>query len=120
MCHNGGARYPTAFDSNTKWRVTSDTTFATNPNKPASGKNLYRFSSGHGGLYCSACHGSQHAEYPTLQANDKVYSVKSTGLRGKDRRMHRLPYHYPMHPEWRSARHARHWAELGHSAPSIC
>ncbi len=83
MCHNGGDRYPTTFDGTGNWRTTSDATFATNPNKPSSGKSLYRFSSGHGQLYCSACHGSQHGEYPTLQVNDNLYSKAIQGYTGK-------------------------------------
>lgn len=83
MCHTGGGRYLTTFDSTGNWRVTGDTTFATNPNKPASGKTLFRFSSGHGALYCSGCHGSQHAEYPTLQPNDNLYSTNLQAHTGK-------------------------------------
>ncbi len=37
---------------------------------------LYRMSKGHGGLYCSSCHGSPHAIYPTSQANDNVQSIR--------------------------------------------
>jgi len=40
---------------------------------PVNGSDLYRFSSGHGGVFCSGCHGSPHAEFPTLQPNDNVY-----------------------------------------------
>jgi hypothetical protein len=84
MCHNGGTRYPTTFDTGTgAWRVTTDATFATNPDKPLAGKSLYKVSTGHGGLYCAACHGSQHSEYPTLQANDNLYSTGLQGYAGK-------------------------------------
>jgi len=83
MCHNTSQRYLTTFDQNGQWRQTSDTTFATNPNQPLQGKSLYRFSSGHGNVYCSGCHGSQHAEYPTLQANDNVYSQLIQTYTGK-------------------------------------
>ena len=83
MCHNNSNRYMTAFTSPGQWRTTSDTTFATNQNTPLPGKQLYRFSSGHGAVYCSACHGSPHAEYPTLQANDNVYSTALQGHTGK-------------------------------------
>lgn len=83
MCHANGIRYATTFDANGVWRVSSDVTFASNPDKPAMGKSLFRFSTGHGGLYCSACHGSQHAEYPSLQANDNVYSTNMQGHTGK-------------------------------------
>ncbi|HTR26142.1 MAG TPA: hypothetical protein VMI10_19365 [Terriglobales bacterium] len=34
-------------------------------------------------MYCSACHGSPHAEYPTLQANDNVYPKKLQGYVAK-------------------------------------
>jgi hypothetical protein len=42
--------------------------FAENPGK------LYRHSSGHGGMACSACHGSPHAEWPAADplANDTI------------------------------------------------
>ena len=84
MCHNGGTRYGTTLDTATgTWRTTTDTTFATNANKPAVGKSLYKVSIGHGGLYCAGCHGSQHAEYPTLQANDNLYSTGVQGYTGK-------------------------------------
>ncbi len=43
---------------------------------------LYRFSSGHGGVYCQACHGSQHAIYPTLQPNDNIQSIMLQGKPG--------------------------------------
>lgn len=84
MCHNGGTRYTTTFDSGTgNWRLTNDPTFATMPNVPLPGKSLYRFSTGHGSMYCSSCHGSQHAEFPTLQPNDNVYSTDLQGYQGK-------------------------------------
>ena len=65
------------------WLETGDTRFATQMNVPMSGKNLYRYSQGHGTAYCSGCHGSPHAEYPTLQANDNVYSTTLQGHAGK-------------------------------------
>ena len=84
MCHNSGLRYPTAFVAVGAWRTTTDTRFATQPNVPVAGVSLYRFSrTGHGSLYCSTCHGSQHAEYPTAQPNDNVYSKNLQGHAGK-------------------------------------
>jgi hypothetical protein len=83
MCHNTSQRYTTTFDTNGQWRQTSDTTFATNDNVPIPGANLYRFSTGHGTVFCSACHGSPHAEFPTLQANDNVYSTALQGYAAK-------------------------------------
>lgn len=83
MCHNNSQRYTTTFTSNGNYRTTTDATFATNPNKPVAGKQLYRYSAGHGSVYCAACHGSPHAEYPTLQANDNLYSQSLQGHTGK-------------------------------------
>lgn len=45
---------------------------------------LYRVSNGHGGLFCQACHGSTHAEWPTANpnANDNVPSKQIQGHTG--------------------------------------
>jgi len=83
LCHQNSQRYLTAFDTSGNWRVVTDQTFATNQNVPILGSDLYRFSSGHGTVYCSACHGSPHAEYPTLQANDGVYPTQLQGYVAK-------------------------------------
>lgn len=83
MCHTNSVRYTTTFDTVNHWRVSTDSTFATNKDKPIPGTSLYRYSSGHGQLYCSGCHGSPHAEFPTLQANDNVYSQALQGHTGK-------------------------------------
>ena len=83
MCHMNGTRYTSTFDTNGAWRTSTDLTFATTPDKPSPGKSLFRFSTGHGGVYCSGCHGSQHAEYPSLQANDNAYSTNLQGHAGK-------------------------------------
>lgn len=79
LCHQNSQRYGTAFDNSGNWRTVTDDTFATNPNAPIAGSDLYRFSSGHGSVYCSACHGSPHAEFPTLQPNDNIYPQKLQG-----------------------------------------
>jgi len=46
------------------------------------GSNLYKDSTGHGGIQCEACHGSTHAEYPTSEANDNVQSRYLQGYEG--------------------------------------
>jgi hypothetical protein len=43
---------------------------------------LYRESKGHGGLYCSACHGSPHTIFPTREANDNLQSIRLQGHAG--------------------------------------
>jgi hypothetical protein len=81
-CHHDGKRETTALDSVGILRVVGDQRFATNPNKPATGFSLFRFSQGHGGLQCEACHGATHAEYPSVEANDNVQSIALQGYAG--------------------------------------
>ncbi len=77
--NNGQIRYATAFESDGSRRIAVNSTFATEPDVPAPGVSLYRFSSGHGGLQCSTCHGSPHAIYPTSEANDNLQSMMLQG-----------------------------------------
>ena len=63
-------------------RLPAEQTFATNPNTPAPGISLYRFSKGHGGLQCSACHGSTHAEFPSAWRNDNRQNEMLQGHAG--------------------------------------
>ncbi len=53
--------------------------FAEEPN------TLYRFSKGHGGVYCENCHGSTHAVWPNANAsaNDNVTALEIQGYPGK-------------------------------------
>ncbi len=50
---------------------------------------LYRFSKGHAGLFCEACHGSTHAEWPVQPAsgdfiaNDNMAAIQLQGHAGK-------------------------------------
>lgn len=91
-CHVGTAtnnpiRYTSAFDTPGHLRVPTDQTFATTPNTPPTGPpslnlSLYRFSIGHGGLQCSACHGSTHAEFPSSHLNDNVRNLALQGHAG--------------------------------------
>jgi len=80
-CHQDGKRYTEAvtdFATGTL-RAALDNRFATNLNKPVSGKSLYRFSTGHKGMQCSACHGSTHAIYPSIREED---NIQSKGVQG--------------------------------------
>lgn len=83
MCHHTSLRLTSTFDATGKWMQPTDQTFATNANAPIAGSNLYRFSKGHGGVFCSGCHNSPHAEFPTVQPNDNVYSKELQGHQGK-------------------------------------
>jgi len=80
-CHVGNAnnvgsnplRYTTAFTNYATggYRQPVDNTFATTTNIAWGNYSLYRYSTNHGKLYCSACHGSSHAEFPA-DRNDNV------------------------------------------------
>ena len=85
-CHTGTAtansgllRYTSVFTSSGATRTPTTATFASNPDTPAAGLSLYRFSTGHGGLQCEACHGSTHAEWPSSHANDNIQSTEVQG-----------------------------------------
>ena len=81
-CHHDGKRELSAIDPTTNTlRNAVDTRFATNPNTPAQGFSLYRFSTGHGKLQCEACHGATHAIYPAHQA-DNIASIQIQGHSG--------------------------------------
>ncbi len=78
--NNGQIRYATVFtDAVGTVRVPVDATFATTPNTPAAKLSLYRFSVGHGGLQCSGCHGSTHAEFASFVRNDNIESREIQG-----------------------------------------
>jgi hypothetical protein len=84
-CHNNAAankRAISGVDAKGVAIVPADHTFATNANTPVPGLNLYRFSTGHGGLQCEACHGATHAEYPSSHADDNAQSVAVQGHAG--------------------------------------
>jgi PKD repeat protein len=90
-CHTGTAtsnsgqiRFTSVFDANGVARTNVNQTFATTPNTPPTPFNLslYRFSVGHGGLQCSACHGSTHAEFPSAHSNDNLRNVRLQGHAG--------------------------------------
>lgn len=89
QCHAGTAtvndgqiRYTSVFDVHGNPRAPASTVFATNADTPGAGLSLYRFSKGHGGLQCSACHGATHAEYPSSHANDNLQSIALQGHAG--------------------------------------
>jgi hypothetical protein len=81
--NNGQIRYTSVFtDTNGTVRVPVNSTFATRPNTPAPGISLFRFSAGHGGLQCEACHGSTHAEFPATHRNDNLRNIALQGHAG--------------------------------------
>ena len=85
-CHTGTAvtnsgqiRFTSVFDATGALRVPADRTFATNADTPLPGLDLYRFSTGHGGVKCEGCHGSTHAEFPSSHRNDNLGSIDHQG-----------------------------------------
>ena len=90
-CHTGDAvtnsgriRFDNVFsDTNGTLREPVNRRFATTSNAPSANHSLFRFSKGHGGLYCSACHGSTHAEFPSAFRNDNVANLQRQGHVGQ-------------------------------------
>jgi len=78
-CHHDGTRELVGVNAAGLPKTWADARFATNANVPAAGYSLYRFSKGHGGLQCEACHGATHAEYPSSHSQDNALSI---GLQG--------------------------------------
>lgn len=78
-CHHDSKRDLSAVDARGNVKKPTDARFATNANVPSQGYNLYRFSKGHGGLQCEACHGSTHAEYTSSHDGDNVMSIETQG-----------------------------------------
>jgi len=81
-CHHDGKRELAAVSATGILKKWVDTRYATNANVPGTGFSLFRFSKGHGGLQCEACHGATHAEYPSSHANDNVLSKDVQGREG--------------------------------------
>ncbi len=82
-CHTGTAvdnsgaiRFLSVFGPGGAERVPANTLFAHPSN------TLYRFSAGHGGLQCAACHGSPHAIYPSSHVNDNLQNIDLQGHKG--------------------------------------
>lgn len=69
-------------DANARPIVAQNRRFA--ENQSGTKQVLYRLSQGHGGVFCQACHGSTHAEWPnaTANANDNVAAGQLQGHAG--------------------------------------
>ncbi len=104
-CHTGSAtlnsgaiRFTSVFDAQGHPNVAASNLFATEADAPQTGFSLYRFSTGHGGLQCSACHGP-HGMHATTQKwvtdvhKDEV-GEQPVGLPGLSRRQR--PRHGPV------------------------
>ncbi len=79
--NNGQIRYTTVFETNGAVRQAVDLTFATVTNANFGNFSLYRYSIGHSHLFCEACHGSPHAEFPA-DRNDNLRALQVQGHQG--------------------------------------
>jgi hypothetical protein len=50
---------------------------------PENEDTLFRLSTGHGGMYCEACHNSTHAILPSREENDNLQSMDLQGHEGQ-------------------------------------
>lgn len=80
--NNGQIVYTDALLPDGTLRIAVDATFATNVSTPTAPYSLYKLSQGHGELRCEACHGSTHAEFPGLHANDNLVAQQVQGHAG--------------------------------------
>ncbi len=91
---------------------------------------LYRNATGHGNLYCAACHGSPHAMVPSSEAKDnfqpnqyqgsKIKSIGSCGVchkdsRGEDDREEFAETHEGAKPKKKNSCHVCHTAVPGNT-----
>ena len=83
-CHQEGNRFTAAVtDMNTgTLRSALDLRFGTEKETDSNNTKLYKHSLGHGGVACSACHGSQHAIYPSTVADENRQSIDHQGYEG--------------------------------------
>ena len=83
-CHQEGNRFTAAVtDMNTgTLRSAIDLRFGTEKETDSNNTKLYKHSLGHGGVACSACHGSQHAIYPSTVADENRQSIDHQGYEG--------------------------------------
>ncbi len=83
-CHHDGKRELRAVTDMGKGtlRAVVDSQFATEKDPVTSHHKLYKHSMGHGGIACSACHGSQHAIYPSSVEEENQQSIDHQGYKG--------------------------------------
>ncbi len=84
-CHHDGTRETVAINPDGTFKSWADTRFASNPDTPAKGWTLFRYSKGHSNVQCEACHNSTHAEFtdkPSAngnQVNDNRAAINAQG-----------------------------------------
>lgn len=84
-CHHDGKRETVAINPDGTFKTWTDARFASNPDTPAQGMSLFRYSTGHGKMQCEACHNATHAEFTSApsasgnQVNDNLQAIKAQG-----------------------------------------
>jgi hypothetical protein len=84
-CHQDGKRYKTAVTDpyHGTLRDAVDKRFATEQTLiDPHGPRLYKHSTGHGGVACAACHGAQHAIYPSSIEDENRQNIELQGYKG--------------------------------------
>jgi hypothetical protein len=79
-CHVGGMT-ALASQTRTPW-VDLPRCGNCHPTHPENAGKLYKQSTGHGGLYCEACHNSTHAITPSREARDNMQAIVFQGTSG--------------------------------------
>jgi hypothetical protein len=79
-CH--GDMQSIARESRTPWLDEPRCETCHDPAYAENSGELYRFSIGHGGLYCESCHNSTHAILPSREARDNLQSIALQGHDG--------------------------------------
>lgn len=78
-CHGNMTQVATSIKNGRKPWIDEPKCATCHPAYPENTGKLYRNSIGHGGLYCTACHNSPHAELPTGQSRDAVQVLRLQG-----------------------------------------
>ncbi len=104
--NNGQIRYTSVFEAPGEAARRGEHDLRDEPERPAAGFSLYRFSTGHGGLQCAACHGSTHAEYPASTRTTTSRASRCRATRGCCRSARRATRVGPLDDERGPARHA--------------
>jgi len=83
-CHQEGLRYTTAVTDIAKGtlRDALDQRFATEKSNTEDIHKLFKLSNGHGGVSCAACHGAQHAIYPSALPEENKQNIDLQGYKG--------------------------------------
>lgn len=78
-CHGSLSHVASSIDGGRRPWLDEPKCGSCHPGYEENAATLYRNSTGHGGLFCAACHGSPHAETPSAQARDNMQTIRLQG-----------------------------------------